>query len=124
MVMTLTTIRNHALYLIDKLGREVTLRRVSAGAYNPATSSATNTTSDDAGKALLLKYSKDVIDGEVIRTDDRKCVFAATTLAVTPRPSDRIVYSGKQYIIKEVQEVYEAENVIIYICQVRGADSG
>ena len=122
--MSLTSIRSHTLYLIDKLGRDVTLRRVTVGSYNVNTSSASNSSTDYTGKALLLKYSKDVVDGEFVRSDDRKCVFAGSSLSVTPRPSDLVVYASKSYIIKHVQEVYEAENAIIYICQIRGSDNG
>lgn len=97
---------------------------MTVGAYNVNTSSAANTTADYSGKALLLKYNKDVVDGEFVRSDDRKCVFSGSSLAVTPRPSDLVVYGSKSYIVKHVQEVYEAESAIIYICQIRGSDNG
>jgi hypothetical protein len=97
---------------------------VTVGAYNTATSASTSTTVDYSGKALLLKYNKDVIDGEFVRSDDRQCIFAASSLSVTPRPSDLVIYSSKTYIIKHVQEVYEASDALIYICQIRGSDNG
>lgn len=106
--------------LIDDIGRAITLRKNTAGVYNPATSAATNTTADHAAKGLLLDYHNRERDGTQIKAGDRKAVFKVLGLTGVPAQGDFVIADTKEYRIIDVRIIEESGAAIAYICQIRG----
>lgn len=104
--------------LIDDIGKDVILRKVTEGAYNVATGSVTNTTSDETVKAMILNYRDSQFDGSLILQGDRKIVIAAKD-ATIPQADDLIIEGSNTYRLISVRTVEENDVDVIFTCQGR-----
>lgn len=111
---------NEVACLLDDLGRSLTIRKKTTGAYDPATSSATLSNTDVSAFGCLLNYGDKERDGSMIQAGDRKAVIKAKDIASAPEINDFIVYESKEYKIVNVRQIEESGVDIAYICQVRG----
>jgi hypothetical protein len=108
-----------ALRLLTKFGQPVTLRKQTAGAYDPATGTATITTSDTAGNAAILEFS----DGEryqagtTIQEGDKKALLNAA--AVTPAPNDLLIAGSVTWTVLGVKTLAPAGTVVLYELHLR-----
>lgn len=88
-------------------GLEMTLRRTTTGAYDPATGGASVTTADYTGSAFRDSYSRAEIDGTLIRADDTKLLLSPIQLDGTdlpePAAQDKIIFDGSEYSIVTVR---------------------
>jgi hypothetical protein len=91
------------LAALQEDGFAVTLRRQIADTYNPATGGYTGgTTTDYPAQALISSQSmpqsgntgERYFDGTLTKTGDKILMLAASGLAVTPQPGDRLIVSG------------------------------
>jgi hypothetical protein len=73
-------------------GRNVTLRRTVAGAYDPATgATAAATVTDYSSRGLILGYKDSLINGTLIRQGDRKCILKSLNLGTVPEETDGLI---------------------------------
>lgn len=110
-----------ALKLLQNFGQAVTLRKQTAGAYDPATGSATVTTADHAGTGVLLDYklvnSGQMLENSMVQAGDKKLLLAPD-IAATPEPDDLVIAQGTWRIVN-VKAVNPAGTVVLYELQLR-----
>lgn len=106
--------------LINDKGKAFTLRRVTAGAYAPSTSSGTVSNVDYIVRGLIINYKDRNRDGTQVKAGDRKAIIKAKGLTVAPRKGDFFVVDSKALEIIEVQQVEESGVIVSYHCQIRG----
>lgn len=110
--------------LLTEFGQAVTLRRVTTGAYDPATGSATQTTADYAGTGAVFDYSQRDIDGSLIKTGDQKLLMSPfqTDGSAMPVPTttDKILIGSTVYSIQPSKKVAPAGTLVLIELQIRG----
>jgi len=110
--------------MVDRLGQQVTLRKVAYGAYNVATGTVGSTTNTDyTAKAYVADYNLSELDQDNVVFGDRKVVLTAfdTSGNALPEPDaeDFIIGAGDSVKVVSVQKIYHANSLVCYICQVR-----
>lgn len=111
-----------ALRLLTKYGQSVTLRTYTAGAYDNATGTVTNTTADTTRQAALFDYKSNsygqtLASGTLIQQGDKKCLMDAN--AAAPTLADHVIVGSIEYVIKDIQELNPAGTPIIYTLLLR-----
>lgn len=111
------------LAALGSYGQALTLRKVNEGTYDPTTGGTTGaSTSDTACTGMMQAYKNRDIDGERIKANDRRCIIAASGLAVAPETGDRIVTAAAAvYTVIAFQTVELNGSPIYYAGQVRNA---
>lgn len=105
-----------ALELLAKFGAPVTLQRVTIGAYDPATGSASNSTSNLTTTGIVRSYASKQIDGERVKVGDKEVVLSNEQ---APLLSDKILVGSVPWSIVNIREVNPAGTVLVYFVQVR-----
>lgn len=104
-------------------GRDVTLRRYTPGAYDPATSAtASGTTASVTTRGILLGYKDYVIvrsDG-MIQRGDRRVILKVNDLSFDPAIGDQIIAGNSVYAVVDSKLVELGGNNIVWILQLRG----
>lgn len=112
-------LETHATKLINDLGKELTLRKVTEGSYDPTTGAISGqTTTDTAVKGMLLSYRDKDFDGTLIERGDRKILIRASD-SVVPEVQDIVLDSTVQYRLVDVRQIEESGDDVVYICQGR-----
>lgn len=106
--------RATALKLLAKFGKSCTLKRMVAGAYDPATGSATVVVTPYSIKAYLDAPNKAELQGGQVVNTDEVAIFAALGLPVEPALNDIITVDGNDRLIKLVTRVWSGELVALY----------
>mgnify|MGYP003123378925 CR=1 FL=1 len=99
--------------LIGKFGADVTVRFVTAGAYNTTTGTLTETTSDTAVKGIVDNIGNREVEG-LTKTTDKRLTVAADDLATVPSPKDRVVISSVEYQIISINTQEQEGTPITY----------
>ena len=105
------SLKKVASKVITKLGGDVTVRFVTAGAYNTTTGASAESTSDTAIKGVVEGITKAEVN-DLIQAEDKRLTVAADDLATTPGTKDRVVISSVVYQIIAVNTV-EQDNTAI-----------
>lgn len=101
--MDYTEIAADVLAALQEDGFAVTLRRQTAGTYNPVTGERTGAqTLNYSVQGLITSQSmlqsgntgERYFNGTLIQTGDKMLILAASGLAVTPAPGDQLIVSG------------------------------
>lgn len=113
--MTLdATARPLALKLINKYGASVTYTQVTAGAYNPATSSATPTTVASTVKAVVETFAGTHFFSELIIAGDKKFTCPASSFSSEPKPGDTVTLDSIVYTVVAVKAIFSGALAAIY----------
>lgn len=119
-------LRKVARAVLRTFGTTVTVRRVTAAAYNTATGTMTPTISDTVVKARIDEYTDRELGfsvatqaGQLIRAGDRKVTIAAADLSFTPSVDDQVVIAAVEYEIIRVQPELATNQAAIHVLQVR-----
>lgn len=107
-----------ALALLTKFGRDVTLTKVTEGAYDPATSAASvsNATSTLKGATFNFAEGQTMFGNSVIQQGDKLLMLAAG--GAVPDTDDSVTIGGVIWKIVSVQEVNPAGVPVIYEAQI------
>lgn len=107
----------------DDFGRNMTLRKITPGAYDPSTGeTAAATTRNTSTRGMLLNYRNSQINNTTILRGDRKCILKVPSGRVVPEPSDRLIVGREEDLgIVDVRRIALGGDgtVIVYILQVR-----
>lgn len=106
-----------ATRLLQRFGAAATLKRQTAGAYNPATGAAAVTVTSLATTAAVFAYPQKYIDNTLILQGDQQAYLAP---GVAPQQGDRLAWQGKDYEIVVVKPVSPAGTAVLYEAQIRG----
>lgn len=107
------TLRKTASTLIGKFGGEVTVRYVTAGAYNTTTGASSETTSDTETFGLVEGVTQAEVN-DLIQAEDKRLTVAADDLATAPTTKDRVVISSVVYQIVSINTVEHQNEAITY----------
>ena len=99
--------------LIGKFGADVTVRFVTAGAYNTTTGTVTESTSDTSIKGIVDSIGSREVEG-LTKTTGKRLTVAASDLTTAPNPKDRVVISSVEYQIVTVNTQEQEGTAITY----------
>lgn len=107
-----------ALRLITDKGRDVTLRAVAEGTYNPGTDTISGASeSDSIVKMVMRDFTTRELVETMIERGDKEALVAASGITA-PEVNDVIV-DGDEYKILNVQQVAPGDTTILYKLQLR-----
>ena len=108
-----TSLRSVASKLMAKLGGEVTIRRVTLGAYNTTTGTAAETTSDTELRGVLEDVALREVN-DLIQAGDKRLIVAAADTAAPPTMADRVIIEGRTLQVIQVQTIEQDNEPITY----------
>ena len=106
-------LRKVASKLMTKFGGEVTIRRVTLGAYNTTTGTAAETTSDTALRGVLEDVNLREVN-DLIQAGDKRLIVAAADTAAVPTMADRVIIAGRSLQVIEVRTIEQDNQPITY----------
>lgn len=107
---------NTATKMINTSGRNILIKRVVAGTFNPLTNSIAGATSSETTvKAVVTKYKYHEIDGQVIKASDKKILLSAGT---DIRVGDKMIDDGEYHIV-DIEEVNPGTQAVLLKAQAR-----
>ena len=83
---------------LSKLGGDVTIRRVTTGAYNTTTGAIAETLSDTTIKGALSNVSRNQVN-DLIESQDKLLTISAGDITFIPTTKDRVVISSVEFKI-------------------------
>ena len=105
------SLRKVASKVITKFGGDVTVRIVTAGAYNTTTGTVGESVSDTEIKGVLQDITLREVNG-LIQAGDKRLTVAASDLTTAPETKDKVVISSVVHQIITV-ETTEQDNTAI-----------
>jgi hypothetical protein len=105
--------------LLTEFGQAVTRTANTAGAYDPATGAATNTTVTTTRRGALFTYGKDAqqyVRGNLVQVNDRKLLLDPSgQVAMT----DTYTIQGEVYTVVSIKPTDPAGVPVLYELHVR-----
>ena len=105
------SLRKVASKVVTKFGGDVTVRIVTAGAYDTSDGTISETESDTTIKGILEDVSLREVN-ELVQAGDKRLTVAADDLTTAPETKDRVVISSVVHQIIRV-ETREQDNTAI-----------
>ena len=111
--------------LLKGKGQSLTLTKITAGTYNPATGGFTGAgTSTQTAYGAIFDYGTKQIDGTLIKAGDKQLLLSAfkTDGAALTAPvlGDTVSIGGVVYtLVEPLKEVNPAGTVVMYECNLR-----
>ena len=96
---------------IKALGGDITYRRVTTGIYNPTTGSMSEVKTDVSIKGVVSSVARSEVSDQV-STQDKRLTISAGDITFTPTTFDRVVISGTEYKVIQIN-TNEQNNVAI-----------
>lgn len=106
-----------ALRLLQRFGAAATIKRTTAGAYDPVTGTSTETVTSLSTMAEVFDYPQKYVDGSLILMGDKRAYLAATQ---EPKQGDKLTWNGADWTVVSVKEVAPAGVPVLYEAQIRG----
>lgn len=106
-----------ALRLLQRFGASATIKRETAGAYDPETGSNTVTSTTLATTACVFDYPQKYVDGTLIKQGDKQAYLASTQL---PAHGDKLTWAGLDYTVVNFKAIAPAGTAVLYEAQIRG----
>jgi hypothetical protein len=105
-------------------GQAITLTRQSAGTYDPATGTATVTTSTQTGWGAVFDYGTKQIDGTLIKAGDKQLLLSALNAAGTaltaPELNDTVTIGGVVYtLVQPLKTLSPAGTTVLFEVNLR-----
>jgi hypothetical protein len=104
-------LRKVASKLMAKFGGEVTINRVTAGVYNPATGTASEVVAGTVVRGVMEDVNVREVN-DLIQSGDKRLTVAAADLVATPSTADRVVVGSLTHQIIRVTTI-EQDNTAI-----------
>lgn len=106
-----------ALRLLTRFGASATLKRTSAGAYNPALGTSAETQTSLTTTACVFDYDQKYIDGTLVLAGDKYAFLSSEQM---PKQGDVLAWQSVDYTVKAVRHVAPAGTAVLYEVQLRG----
>lgn len=104
-------------------GAALTIRRTTAGDYDPDTGSSGATTTDYAGSGIRKNYQLKDIDGSLIKSGDLQFIVSPVLLNGSDMPepttTDKLLFDGDTYVIASVKAWDFAGLALGFVVQAR-----
>ncbi len=104
--------------VIKEFGQQVVMVSKVAGAYDPATGSASVTSSVKTGYGVVLDYGVKNIDGELIKAGDKQLLLSTSGIT-TPTVNDVATIGSDLYTITMVKTLSPAGTPLLFDCNIR-----
>ena len=104
-------LRKVASKLMAKFGGVVTIRRITAGVYNPTTGTASEVIADTAVRGVLEDINVREVN-DLIQSGDKRLTVAAADVAAVPSTADRVLIGGVTHQVIRVTTI-EQDNTAI-----------
>jgi hypothetical protein len=120
-----TRLQNTAQKLLKGKGQSITLTKVTAGTYNPATGAMTGTTtSTQTAYGAIFDYGAKQIDGTLIKAGDKQVLISAFksdgSALTAPVLGDTVTIGGVTYtLVEPLKTVGPAGITVIYEANIR-----
>lgn len=108
-----TPLRKVASKLMAKFGGSATIRRVTTGAYDPATGTASETTADTAVRGVLEDVNLREVN-DLIQAGDKRLLIAAADVANAPTTADEVVIGAVVHQVVTVRTIEQDNTAITY----------
>lgn len=109
-----TSAANNAHKMLVKYGADAALKVVSTGAYNPATSSTSNTETSFPIRIYEEDVSAKDLKDSAVKSSSKKIIMSVLTGAPKPQTNDKITYQGNEYTVDECIRVNASGVAVIY----------
>ena len=106
-------LRKVASKVITKFGGEVTIRRITVGAYNTSTGTAAETTSDTVLRGVLEDVSVREVN-DLIQSGDKRLTVAAADVTTAPVTADRVLIGGVTHQVIRVTTIEQDNEPITH----------
>ena len=107
------SLKKVASKVITKFGGDVTVRIVTAGAYDTSDGTVAETESDTTIKGVLEDVNLREVN-ELVQAGDKRLTVAADDLATAPETKDRVVIGSVVHQIIRVETTEQANTAITY----------
>lgn len=107
------SLRKVSSKLVSKFGGEVIVRYVSAGGYNTATGTVSESSSDTDVRGVIEGVSLREVN-DLIQAEDRRLTVAANDLDTAPGTKDRVVINTVVYQIISVNTIEQDNTPLTY----------
>ena len=108
-----SSLRKVASKTISKLGGGITYRRVTTGIYNPTSGSMSEVKADSSIKGVVGQVTRSEVN-DLISSQDKRLTIAAKDIDFTPTTFDRVVISGTEYKIIQINVLEQNNTAISY----------
>ena len=96
---------------IKALGGDFTYRRVTPGIYNPTTGSMSEVKTDVSIKGVVSNVTRSEVS-DLVSSQDKRLTISAGDITFTPTTFDRVVISGTEYKVVQIN-TNEQNNIAI-----------
>lgn len=122
--MTLATdFESGAAEILKQFGKNITLRSIVQGTYDPVTNSQPTTVKDYPCRAYIGAYSDYILGkSDSILKSDRKCTIQGKGLKVSPLVGWAVVAKDGTFSIIDVARKEIDDVNIVWVCQIRRAN--
>ena len=86
---------------IKALGGDITYRRVTTGIYNPPSGSMREVKSDVSIKGVVNNVTRSEVT-DLVSSQDNRVTISAGDITFTPTTFDRVVISGTEYKVVQI----------------------
>lgn len=112
--MTLAVpLRKVASKLMARFGGDVTIRRITVGAYNTTTGAASETISDNEIKGILEDVNLREVN-DLIQASDKRLIIAAADTAAVPTTVDKVLINNVVHQVIRVITIEQDNEPITY----------
>ena len=108
-----SSLRKAASKTISKLGGDITYRRVTTGIYNPTSGSMSEVKADSSIKRVVGQVTRSQVN-DLISSQDKRLTIAAKDIDFSPTTFDRVVISGTEYKIIQINVLEQNNTAISY----------
>jgi len=106
-------LRKVASKLMTRFGGEATIRRVTVGAYNTATGTASETIVDTAVRGVLEDVNLREVN-DLIQAGDKRLLIAAADVASAPTTADEVLIGAITHQVITVRTIEQDNTAITY----------
>ena len=96
---------------IKVLGGDITYRRVTTGIYNPTSGSMSEVKTDVNIKGVVSNVTRSEVS-DLVSSQDKRITISAGDITFTPTTFDRVLISGTQYKVVQIN-TNEQDNIAI-----------
>lgn len=107
-----------ATRLLQRFGAPATVKRTTAGTYDPATGTSTPSVASLPTTAAVFAYAQKYIDGTLILQGDQQAYCAP---GVEPKQGDVLTWQGDDWTVVSVKPTSPAGVPVLFEAQLRGA---
>ena len=108
-----SSLRKATAKTVSKLGGDITYRRVTTGIYNPTSGSMSEVKADSSIKGVVGQVTRSEVT-DLISSQDKRLSIAAKDIDFSPTTFDRVVISGTEYKIIQINTTEQGNTAIAY----------